>query len=92
MSKSLNIGYNISYNNKVIRYSLHFLSRRKSRLLDLGLVEKAIKTGQVNKDKSRHNKVVLERYFGKINKKYVVVLVEFREYVEVKTAWCKKGK
>lgn len=90
--KSLNTCYNICYNNKPINYSLHFASRKRNRLLNLELIEETIFTGKRNKKRSKRNKIFLERYFGKINQKYIVILLELEDHIEVKTAWCKKGK
>ena len=93
-SKSLNKSYNISYNYKYkgIRYHYHFLSRKKTRNLNFDIIEETIKTGKINHKKSNRNKICLERYFGKINRKYVVILIDHLNFVEVRTAWTKKGK
>ena len=91
--KILNISYNDSYNykEKALRFSLHFLQRKKTRNINLNLVRETIKTGRINKRKSYKNKLCIERYFGKTNQKYIVVVVLYPNHIKVKTVWVKKG-
>jgi len=95
-SKSLNSSYNYSYNksykNKVVNLHRHFLSRKKNRDVDLELVFQTLKTGKVNPKKSRKNKLCIERYFGEINQTYVLILINHKNFVEVRTIWIKKGR
>lgn len=92
LNKSYNSSYNLDYKNKVVKFHRHFLSRKKNRNVDLELVFQTLKTGKINPKKSRKNKLCIERYLGKINQTYVLILISHKNFVEVRTTWIRKGK
>ncbi|MBC8501474.1 MAG: hypothetical protein ISS25_04470 [Nanoarchaeota archaeon] len=96
VSKSLNSSYNYSYNksykNKPITFHTHLFSRKNYRNLDLDMIETTVKSGKINYKKSKRRKLCLERYFGKLNLTYIVIIRIYKNDVEVRTAWIKKGK
>jgi hypothetical protein len=101
--KCLNNSYNISYNwinllllrRKVISitYSAHAIERNEFWNLNLDKVEKTIRIGRIDYEKSkRPEKVCFKRYYGKENITYVVITRFYSEHIEVKTLWAIKGR
>lgn len=92
LNKNYNYHYNKDYKGKPITFHTHLFFRKNYRLLDLDLIEQTVKSGRINIRKSKRNKLCIERYFGKINVTYVVIVQIHTSDVEVKTAWLKKGR
>ncbi len=95
--KSLNRDYNLDYNIKRekahITFDPHVFDRKEYWNLDLERIEKTIRTGKIREDKCRKpNTMCLERYFGKENCTYIVVVRHHQDFIEVKTAWKRKGR
>lgn len=90
--KSLNNSYNLSYNKKQITFNPHIF-KRKHRGLDLNKIEHAIRCGHLFKRKCKFPiKLCFKKYFGKQNKTYYVIAINHETFIEVITAWQKKGK
>ncbi|HLC65560.1 MAG TPA: hypothetical protein VJI46_05565 [Candidatus Nanoarchaeia archaeon] len=92
--KSLNNSYNLSYNREtaVITFSPHLFDRKEYRNLDLEKIEETVRTGKLHNEKCQEpNKMRFRKYFGKENVTYIVVVRCYNDFIEVKTAWPKKG-
>ncbi|MBS3128470.1 hypothetical protein J4410_04965 [Candidatus Woesearchaeota archaeon] len=104
--KDLNISYNIDYNRdwnekiikrdrnkKDIRFDQHVFDREDYRELDLNKVEETVRKGKIIERKCEEpNKICFQHYFGKENITYIVIIRDWKEFIEVKTAWTKKGR
>lgn len=61
--------------------------------LDLDKIEEAVRTGKIFEKKCEMpNKICFKRYFGKENITYAVIVRYHKNFIEVKTAWSKKGR
>ena len=61
--------------------------------IDLNKVEEAVRTGNLVEDNCEEpNKLCFERYFGKENITYTVIVRYHKNFIEVKTAWPTIGR
>ena len=75
-----------------ITFSPHLFDRASYWNIDLGKIEDTIRTGKIIAAKSEAPyKLCIRRYFGKENITVTVILRIHRNFIEVKTAWPKKG-
>ncbi|MFH0798104.1 MAG: hypothetical protein V1906_01695 [Candidatus Woesearchaeota archaeon] len=102
--KSLNISYNFCYNkeallkkvledrNKLdITFNEH-LTKRKHRDLNPDSICLTVKEGRIKAGKCRlPKKICFVRFFGKENLTYYVIAIMHNDFIEVITAWTKKG-
>ncbi len=96
-AKSLNKGYNLSYNinrrKSSITFDPHLFDRKEYWNLDLDRIEETVRTGKIlDKKCEGPNKISFERYFGKENCTYTLVVRYHKDFIEVKTVWRRKGK
>jgi len=76
-----------------ITFNQHLFDRQEYRNLDLDKIEETVRTGKVLGQKcAMPNKICLQRYFGKENVTYTAIVRFHQEFIEVKTAWPKKGR
>ncbi len=76
-----------------VAYDPHLIIRESHRNLDLRLIKETVRTGKVDSRKSNPpRKICFNRYFGKQNQTYTVISIIHDHYVEVKTAWIRKGR
>jgi hypothetical protein len=76
-----------------ITFDPHLFDRMEYWNLDLDKIEETVRSGSVCVRKcEKPNKLFCEKYFGKENVTYVVIVRCHKNFVEVKTAWPKKGK
>ena len=76
-----------------ITFSPHLFDRKEYWNLDLDKIEETVKNGAIFKDKCEFpNKICFKRYFGKENLTYTVIVRYHNNFIEVKTAWPKKGR
>ena len=79
--------------NAEITFNPHLFDRKEYWNLDLDKVEETIKTGKIFVKKCEEpNKICFKRYFGKENITYTVIVRYHNDFIEVKTAWPKKGR
>lgn len=75
-----------------ISLSIHFVTRKLDRNLELDKVEETVRTGKIFKQKCRWpKKLCFARYYGKINRTYFVIVAFNKNKLEVVTAWENKG-
>ena len=85
----------ISLNRKKaeITFDPHLFDRKDYWNLELSQVEETIRTGKIFEDKcEKPNKICFMRYFGKDNLTYTVITRYHDNFIEVKTAWLRKGR
>jgi hypothetical protein len=83
---------NFNLKNVRIKYLPHLFERIDYWNLDINLIEETIKQGKIYLKKCENpNKVCFVKYFGKINTTYFVITILYPNFVEVITAWQKKG-
>ncbi len=76
-----------------ITFDPHLFDREQYWNLDLGKIEETVRTGKIFEDKcDMPNKICFVRYYGKENTTYTVIVRYHKEFIEVKTAWPKKGR
>lgn len=76
-----------------ISFDQHLFDKKEYWNLDLDKVEETIRGGKIFEGKcKRFNKICFKRYFGKENITYTVIAVYHKNFIEVKTAWPKKGR
>ena len=76
-----------------ITFDPHVFDRREYWNLNLDKVEETVRTGKVSEGKCEMpNKICFKRYFGKEKSTYIVIVRYHNNFIEVKTAWPKKGK
>ena len=76
-----------------ITFTPHLFDRKEYWNLDLGKVEETVRTGKIFEKKCENpNKICFQRYFGKENITYTVIARYYDNFIEVKTAWPKKGR
>ncbi len=83
------------YNRRdvLITFSPHLFDREAERHLNLDYVEAAARTGKVVFGKCEApRKICFERYFGKENRTYTVIVLLHEDFWEVKTCWTAKGR
>lgn len=76
-----------------ITFNLHLFNRAEYWKLDLDKIEETVRTGNVFDEKcEKPNKVCFKKYFGKENITYTVIVRYHKNFIEVKTAWPRKGR
>lgn len=76
-----------------ITFSPHLFRRKQYHNLDLDKIEETIREGTPFIDKCQEpNKICFQKYFGKENSTYIIIVRYHHEFIEVKTAWLKKGR
>ena len=76
-----------------ITFDPHLFDRKEYWNLDLDKIEETVRTGNIlDKKCEKPNKICFERYFGKESITYTVIVRYHKNFIEVKTAWPKKGK
>ena len=79
--------------NTEITFSPHLFDRKEYWNLDLDKVEETVRSGKIFEGKGASpNKLCFKRYFGKENTTYTVIAIYHNDFIEVKTAWPKKGR
>lgn len=106
LNNSYNFDYNNSLNTWIIDLQKR-LDRKKSEItfhphtfdkekylnLDLNKIEETVRTGRIFKNKcAKPNKLCFKRYYGKENITYTVIVRYYKNFIEVRTAWTKKGR
>ena len=76
-----------------ITFDPHLFDRKEYWNLELDKIEETVRTGKIFDDKcEKPNKLCFKRYFGKKNTTYIVIVRYYNSFIEVKTAWPKKGR
>lgn len=76
-----------------ITFEPHLFDRKEYWSLDLNKIEESVRTGKIFEKKcEKPNKICFKRYFGKENVTYTVIVRYRSNFIEVKTAWPKKGR
>ena len=76
-----------------ITFDPHVFDRRDCRSLNLARIEETIRTGSiVERTCEEPDKLCFRRHFGKENVTYVVITRFHHKFIEVKTAWKRKGR
>ncbi|MBI2667237.1 hypothetical protein HYX17_00530 [Candidatus Woesearchaeota archaeon] len=76
-----------------ITFDPHLFDRKEYWNLDLDRIEETARSGKVSENKcEKPNKLCLKRYFGKENITYTIIVRYHKNFIEVKTAWPKKGR
>jgi len=84
---------NLDRRKAEITFDPHVFDREEYWNLDLGKIEESIRTGKIFEEKcEKPNKICFKRYFGKENTTYTVIARYHQSFIEVKTAWPKKGR
>ena len=84
---------NLDRKRAEITFDPHVFDRKDYWNLDLDKIEDAVRTGKIFDEKcEKPNKICFKRYFGKENITYTVITRYYENFIEVKTAWPKKGR
>lgn len=76
-----------------ITFDPHVFERKEYWNLDLVKIEQTAMLGKVFEDKCEQpNKLCFKMYFGKENITYTIIVRYHNNFIEVKTAWPKKGR
>ena len=76
-----------------ITFDPHLFDRQEYWNLDLDKIEEAVRTGNLFEEKCEEpNKLCFERYFGKEKITYFAIVRYHDDFIEVKTAWPRKGR
>ena len=76
-----------------VTFSPHLFDRKEYWNLDLDKIEETVRNGIVFEEKCEFpNKICFKRYYGKENITYTVIVRYHDNFIEVKTAWPKKGR
>ena len=76
-----------------ITFNPHLFDRKEYWNLDLSKIEETVRTGIIFNNKcEKPNKICFKRYFGKENITYTVIARYHNNFIEVKTAWPRKGR
>jgi hypothetical protein len=76
-----------------ITFDPHLFDRKDYWDLDLDRIEDTVRIGKIFEGKcEKPNKLCLKRYFGKENITYTVIARYHKNFIEVKTAWPRKGR
>ena len=76
-----------------ITFDPHVFDRKEYWKLDLYKIEEAARTGKIFGEKcEKPNKICFKRYFGKEKVTYIIITRFHENFIEVKTAWPKKGR
>jgi len=77
----------------VIFYDPHYLIREAERNLNIDLVERTVRLGSsVFRKSSPPDHVCFRMYFGKSNETYEAPVKIHKHFLEVKSAWKRKGR
>ncbi len=83
----------LDWKNVCITFNAHLFERKEYWNLDLNKIEETVRTGKLTKKKcAKPNKLCFEKYFGKENLTYVVIVRRYKHFIEVKIAWPRKGR
>lgn len=56
-------------------------------------VEETVRTGSIINEKCEYpGKLCFQRYFGKENLTYIVIVIYHKYHIEIKTVWVKEGR
>lgn len=84
---------NLDRKRAEITFDPHVFDRKEYWNLELDKIEEAVRTGKIFDEKcEKPNKICFKRYFGKENITYTVIARYYKNFIEVKTAWPKKGR
>jgi len=76
-----------------ITFDSHLFDRKEYWNLDLDKIEETVRIGSIFEEKCEMpNKLCFQRHFGKENITYTVIARYHKDFIEVKTAWPKKGR
>ena len=76
-----------------ITFSPHLFDRKEYWNLDLDKIEETVRTGIILESKcNKPGKICFNHYFGKENIAYTVIVRYHENFIEVKTAWPRKGR
>tara|TARA_Y100000031_G_C8234617_1_gene392608 strand:+ start:1242 stop:1529 length:288 start_codon:yes stop_codon:yes gene_type:complete len=76
-----------------ITFSPHLFDRKECWNLDLDKIEETARTGKIVFEKCEEpNKICFKRYYGKEHTTYVLITRYYKDFIEVKTVWPKKGR
>ncbi len=76
-----------------ITFEPHLFDRKEYWNLDLDKVEETVRAGSLFEPKCEEpNKLCFQRYYGKENTTYIVIVRYHLNFIEVKTAWLRKGR
>jgi hypothetical protein len=76
-----------------ITFDPHLFERAEERMLSLEKIEGTVRAGRIVGEKCEApNKLCFCRYYGKENESYMVIARFHRNFIEVKTAWLRKGR
>lgn len=76
-----------------ITFDPHLFNRKEYWNLELDKVEETVRKGKLFEEKcEKPNKLCFEKYFGKENITYTVIVRFHKNFIEVKTAWPRKGR
>ena len=76
-----------------ITFNPHMFDRSEYWGIDLGKAEETVRTGKIFESKCEEpNKICFKKYFGKEKITYTVIARYHNNFIEVKTAWPKKGR
>ncbi len=84
---------NLDRRKAEITFDPHLFDRKEYWNLELDKVEETVRTGKIFEEKcEKPNNLCFQRYFGKENATYTVIVRYHKNFIEVKTAWPKKGR
>ena len=87
------LGKRLDRKKAEITFSPHLFDRKEYWNLELDKIEETVRSGKVFKEKcDMPNRLCFQRYFGKENITYTVIARYYDYFIEVKTAWPKKGR
>lgn len=76
-----------------VTFDHHLFDRKEYRNLDLDKIGETVRSGKIFEKKcEKPNKLCFKRYFGKEKTTYTVIVRYHNSFIEVKTAWPKKGR
>ena len=76
-----------------ITFDPHVFDRKEYWNLEFDKIEETVRTGKIFESKCESpNKICFKRYYGKENVTYTVIARYHNDFIEVKTAWPKKGR
>ncbi|MBS3113871.1 hypothetical protein J4448_02095 [Candidatus Woesearchaeota archaeon] len=83
----------LNRNKTKITFSPHLFDRQEYWNINIEKIEETVRTGKIFEKKCEiPNKICFKRYFGKENTTYTVIAIYHNNFIEVKTAWPKKGR
>lgn len=76
-----------------VTFSPHLFDRREYWNLELDKIEETVRSGKIFEEKcEKPNKLCFQRYYGKENLTYIVIVRYHDYFIEVRTAWPRKGR